>query len=106
MWRGMISGVVIVGIVICGAGAARAQESGGGESIEHLPKDVWNLAFVWTEPFKQVAEQTRQHDPVNGLWLGLLGGSIKSVERAANVFLKRDSASPTPEPGKQFHYTF
>jgi hypothetical protein len=75
--------------------------------LEELPKDVLSLAFVWTEPLKQVARHSRRHDPVSGLWMGLVDGSVKSVERTARLFLPEGTATPPePEPGKILRYTF
>ena len=85
----MIAVMVIAGHV----GFAEARERG----IEELPKDVWNLAFVWTEPVKEVARESRRFDPVSGLWFGLLEGSIKSVERTTDFFFPADEQQPGTE---------
>ena len=68
------------------------------KSIEELPKDIWDLAFVWTEPIKGVVRESRRFDPVSGLWFGLLKGSISSVERTANLFLPGDEKPHGTEP--------
>ena len=96
--------VVMIGLVLmaAGAGIVDARE----QPIEQLPKDVVDLAFVWTEPLKEVAKQTRQLDPVRGLWFGLLEGSVKSVQRTARFFLSPDKERPSPEPGKLLKYSF
>lgn len=75
------------------------------KSIEELPKDVRDAAFVWTEPLKSVAERSRQFDPVSGLWFGLLDGTVKSVERTVRIFVPREGGE-APEPSKQFEYKF
>ena len=76
--------------------------------IEELPRDVMDLAFVWTKPIQQVAEESRRFDPVSGLWFGLLEGSVKSVERTAQILLfhEGEPSSPAKEPGKIFRYSF
>ena len=68
------------------------------KSIEELPKDVWTLAFMWTEPIKGVVRESRRFDPVSGLWFGLLEGSISSVERTADILLPGDEEHPGREP--------
>lgn len=75
------------------------------KSIEELPKDVRDAAFIWTQPIKSVAEQSRQLDPVSGLWFGLLDGTVKSVERAVRIVVPREGGE-APEPSKQFKYNF
>lgn len=78
--------------------------------IEELPKDVWNLAFVWTEPIKSMANAARRFDPVSGLWFGLLEGSVKSLERTAELFLLRKAQEPPTSPAQPdnalLRYTF
>ena len=84
MWARSVQGAAAAAIVavLC-VGLVEAKD----KPIEELPKDVLGLAFCWTEPVKQVARETRRFDPVSGLWFGLLEGSIKSVERTAELFL-------------------
>lgn len=98
--------MMAVVLAVCGWGIAVAEAR--EKPISELPKDVWDIAFMWTEPLKQVGEQSRRSDPVSGLWLGLLDGSIKSVERTTKFFLFQGSDSPTstPESGKQLRYSF
>ena len=98
--------VVVTGmLIIAGAGAAEARE----RTLTELPGDVWNLAFAWTEPIKQVVKYSRAFDPVSGVWFGLLDGSVKSVERAA-AFIRPDDnerAGPEMKSGKALlRYTF
>ncbi len=68
--------------LIGGAGLVRAEDRG----IEQLPQDVGNLALVWAEPLKEVPTQTRRSNPINGLWLGLVSGSIETVGNVAGFF--------------------
>ncbi len=96
--------------VVCCAGWAPLLEA-REKPIPELPKDVWTLAWAWTEPIKGVVRETRQYDPVRGLWFGLVEGSIKSFERATSVLLPgMDTNEQTPnrqEQGKQLlRYTF
>ena len=90
---------VLVLCLLGGMGIADAKE----KSIQELPRDVWDLAFVWTEPIKSIAQESRRFDPVSGLWFGMLEGSIKSVERTTRLFVQEDrtphgSAQPTEQP--------
>ena len=97
--------LLIVLIIALWAGHAEAREKSLGE----LPKDMWDLAFVWTEPIKQAAKEARRSDPLSGLWFGILEGSVKSVERTANFFLPADEQRPGPQDksGKALlRYTF
>ena len=80
-----------------------------GRPLKQLPSDVMNLVLAWTEPIKAVVKDTRQFDPVGGLWFGLVDGSIKSVERTAAVFFPEgnDAAAPTLKGGKALlRYSF
>ena len=87
--------VGLILILVAGwAGKADARDT----SIENFPRDVWDLAFVWMEPIKQVARETRRFDPVSGLWFGLLEGSVKSVERTASLLLS-DTNGESPGKG-------
>jgi hypothetical protein len=80
--------------------------------IEELPKDVWMIASLWTEPVKQAARETRRFDPISGAWFGLLEGTVKSFERAAGLFLpERSTDAPPPardggSGGPLLRYTF
>lgn len=97
----MVIGVLVAGWMV----RAEARE----RPIEDLPKDVWNLAFVWTEPLKQAARESRRFDPVSGVWFGLLEGSIKSVQRATDLLVpERDPASTreSDPTNPQFRYSF
>ena len=98
--------VVMTGmLIITGAGVAEARE----RTLTELPGDVWNLAFVWTEPIKQAAKYSRTFDPVSGVWFGLLDGSVKSVERAAAFICPdgKERAGPEMKSGKALlRYTF
>lgn len=90
--RSRIAAVMMMGIV-CAAAAAEAKD----RPIEQLPADVWMVATLWTEPLKEVAKQTRQFDPISGLWFGLVDGSVKSVQRIARFFIpQEDKAAPGP----------
>lgn len=107
MWRVW---VVSVGLVVFWQTPLDARD----KPIEELPKDVWDLAFVWTEPLKQVATHAKRFDPVSSLWIGLLDGSVKSVERTAGFLLSgfeqpKSSGSSRPSdgrPGALFRYSF
>ena len=69
-----------MGLLIIGwTGALEARE----RPISQLPKDVIDVAFVWTEPIKEVARQSHESNPISGLCLGLLAGSVKSVQHTA-----------------------
>ena len=97
---------VIAGmLIVVAAAVAEARE----RALTELPGDVWNLAFVWTEPIKQAVKYSRTFDPVSGVWFGLLDGSVKSVERAA-AFIRPDDkerAGPETKSGKALlRYTF
>ena len=74
-------------------------------SLKQLPGDVWSLA---TEPIKSVARETRRVDPITGLWYGLMEGSMKSIQRTANLFLHNDAAVSSPhDPARpQARYSF
>ena len=105
MRHAVMAGIVLG--VVCTAGIVEAKD----RPIERLPGDVWSLAMVWTEPIKEVAKQTRQFDPISGLWFGLVAGSVKSVERTAKFFLPQNQDNDTPGPtykgGKAIlRYTF
>lgn len=97
---------VVIGVLVAGwMIRAEARE----KPIEELPKDVWNLAFVWTEPFKQVARESRRFDPVSSVWFGLLEGSIKSVQRATDLLVPERDPSSTRKSdptNPQFRYSF
>lgn len=71
-------------VLLLGAATRAAAEE---KAIADLPKDLWVLATVWTEPIKGVAREVRRLDPVSGFWFGLLEGSVKSVEHATHVLL-------------------
>ena len=87
-----MGGVVAVVVALGGwVGSLEARE----KPIRELPKDVWDLAFVWTEPIKQAAQGSRQFDPMSGVWFGLLEGSVKAVERTAGLVLSEDSHDET-----------
>ena len=71
--------------------------------IEELPKDALDLAFVWTEPIKQAAEESRRFDPISGVWFGLLEGSVKAVERTAGLVLLSsgvEEGAPSKSPSR------
>ena len=101
----LVTALLIVLVMAVGTGKADAKE----KSITELPKDIWNLVFVWTEPIKEAARESRRFDPVSGVWFGLLEGSVKSVERTAELFLSGDKDHPGAEykSGKALlRYTF
>ena len=98
--------ITVLGVTL-GAGIVEAKD----RPIEQLPQDLWNLAFVWTEPVKAIAKQTRQFDPISGLWFGLVDGTVKSVERTAGYLIPHEDDSTGPSPtfksGKALlRYTF
>ena len=80
--------------------------------LTDLPQDAFNVLFLWTEPIKSVVRQSRQYDPVSGLWIGLVDGSVKSFERSAQFLIFDDLNQPsTPGrvkrgPGKFINYNF
>ena len=91
--RSRITAVMVIGIV-CAAATAEAKD----RSIEQLPADLWTVATLWTEPIKEAAKQTRQFDPISGLWLGLIDGSVRSVARTAKFFIpQEDKNVPGPD---------
>jgi hypothetical protein len=94
-----------IGLAVLAGWVGMSSVAAVEKSIDELPKDVRDAAFVWTEPLKSVAEHTRQFDPVSGLWFGLLDGTVKSVERTVRIFVPREGGE-TPEPSKQFKYNF
>jgi hypothetical protein len=88
--------VILRAVLMAGwAGGVEARDT----SITEFPKDAWDLAFMWTEPMKHVAKETRRFDPLSGLWFGLLEGSIKSVERTAE-FLLQEGEERSGQPVK------
>lgn len=104
--RQLAVGMLVLG-VIAWAGVGEAAKE---QPIEELPRDVWSLAWVWTEPLKQAARDTRKFDPVSGFWFGLLEGSVKSMQRTADLLLpdqKTDTPSTGAAPAKaQFRYSW
>ena len=95
--------IFVVVMVLAGRMAAAAEDP----PIQNLPKDLKDIAMAWTEPIRSVAEQSRRFDPVSGLWIGLLVGSVKSVERTADILLRgRESSNPARDAGKIFRYRF
>jgi len=86
--------VIVISMVVQSGLAWAAADSTQEKSIEQLPRDVWDLAFIWTEPIKQAVERSRTIDPVSGLWFGLLDGSVKSVERVAGMLLEQETEQP------------
>ncbi|MBI3331318.1 MAG: hypothetical protein HYZ96_04305 [Candidatus Omnitrophica bacterium] len=90
---------VMVGIALMLAAGWAVGAEAREKPVEELTKDVWTLAFAWTEPIKQVARETRRFDPVSGLWFGLLEGSIKSFERTAAIFLPPSQEAPEEPRG-------
>ena len=96
-------------VIAMGVGSWAEVVEAKDKPIEQLPKDVWDLAFAWTEPIKAVAKETQAFDPISGLWIGLVDGSVKSFERTAQFFLPRDKALHGPhfEEGKALiRYSF
>lgn len=78
------------------------------KTIDQLPGDVADIATVWTEPIKQVHKRSKQFDPISSLWLGLIEGSVKSIERVISMVLsqKDQPHAPPRKPGETFRYTF
>ena len=76
------------------------------KSINELPGDLARLSFVWTEPITGAIDGARQFDPVSGLWFGMLEGSVKSVERAANFFMREHASEPSRTGDPLLKYTF
>lgn len=98
--------VVVAAVTLLSGGWVEAAEH---KSITELPKDAVDLAFVWTEPIKGVAHQTRLLDPVSGLCVGLVEGSVKSLARAFHVFAPaHSSAGSLSDPNKKplLRYSF
>ena len=91
MWRMLVMVMLLVG-------GSMAAEAARERPLSELPKDAWDLAFVWTEPVKQAARESRRFDPISGLWFGLLEGSIKSVERTAEFFFPPETPPPAGQP--------
>ena len=92
-----------VAAVVLGLSGWTAGLEARDRPIEELPKDAWDLAFVWTEPIKQAAQESRRFNPISGVWFGLLEGSVKAVERTAGfVLLSSDSGDEagTKTPSK------
>jgi len=85
--------MMIAMLTMCGWAAGAAAEE---KNLEALPKDVWNLAFVWTEPIKRAIEESRGFDPVSSVCWGLLDGSVKSVERTVALFLPSPKEDERP----------
>lgn len=94
-------GTWVVAVILGLVGVAVSLEA-REKPIEELPRDAWNLAFVWTEPIKHAAQQGRQFDPVSGVWFGLLEGSVKAVERTAGLVLpsEEESAMAAKHPSR------
>jgi len=90
-------GALILPLLVAGlTSGAEARD----KPIEELPKDVWDLAFVWTEPIKFVAKETRRFDPISGLWFGLLEGTVRSFERTVEFFVPRKAQEPSTQPSQ------
>ena len=104
----MRSGAIVCLLALV-MGAGRAEAKVKEKSIQQLPRDAWELAFVWTEPIKCVLKESRRFDPVSGLWFGIVEGSVKSVERTAGFFLPgdKDREGSEVDSGKVLiRYTF
>ncbi len=107
-----LSGVVAVAWIGANLVAAPIPAEATERSLADLPHDAFNVLFLWTEPLKAVVEQSRQYDPVSGLWIGLVDGSVKSFERSARFLIFDDLNTPsTPgrvkrSPGKYINYNF
>ena len=85
----------------------RCPMAGAGErSVAELPKDVWEIAFGWTQPLHQASVDSLSSNTLNSLWLGLVGGSIGSVGRTASFLLFPLNEPATSEPAKQYRYSF
>ena len=93
-----VAGMVVAVVMLMGPGAAGASERVSKQvQLRQVSQDAWNIA---TEPFKSVARETRRFDPITGLWFSLLEGSVKSIERTAQIFFHTEpaaSSSPVPD---------
>ena len=92
-------------LVVFGVGRAGLPAAAVEKPVQELPLDVQNAATIWTEPIKSVAEYSRRFDPISGLWLGLLDGTRKSVERTVRIIMPEEGGE-APEASKQFKYNF
>lgn len=99
---GLVLGIILL---LSWAGSVQSTE----KPIDELPKDAWDLAFVWIEPIRSAARESRRFDPVSGLWFGLLEGSVKSVERMATFLWpaeETDSDAPARPDKALLRYSF
>lgn len=94
---------VIAALVLCCACAAPVRAA-DERPIETLPGDVVNAATVWTEPIKAI--HARGFDPISGLWVGLIEGTVASAQRALGLIQGRASSNPARDGGKLFRYSF
>jgi len=97
-----VNSVLMVVLLAAGAAAAEARQ----KSIDELPQDVWSIVGA---PVASIARETRRFDPISGAWFGLVEGSVKSLERTANLLLQPDAPpSDRPAPSEQplIRYSF
>lgn len=98
----------IVSLIAClfliPVGFAGAEE----KTINQLPDDIVDVATVWTEPIKQVHKRSAQFDPIIGLWVGIIEGSVKSVKRVVSMVFSPDDEPHVPprKSNETFRYTF
>ncbi len=102
--RQIVTALMLCVCVIGSAPAAFAVE----RRLDQLPGDVAMFAFLWAEPLKQAVKESRQHDPISGVWFGLVDGSVKSLERTTSFFRYKDDGTPNepPQGGKLLKYSF
>jgi hypothetical protein len=93
---------ILAVLCVVGMGTVEAWE----RPIEELPRDVWRVASAWSEPVKHIARDTRRFDPISGLWFGLLEGSVKSMERTAEFFLKGTDTPRQQRDPRLLRYSF
>jgi len=118
--RGLTLIEVLISVVLLAGGVVLVMQSFATASEAMARADDRSAAYLFAkegaqvaiagrraEPLKQVVNHSRRHDPVSGLWMGLVDGSVKSVERTARIFLPEGAATaPELEPGKILRYTF
>ena len=80
-------------MIVAGSYVVRAED----RPIEELPRDIWNLATVWTEPIRQAAKRSRDFDPVSGVCFGIVDGSVKAIGRTAVLFFPHEKNFPGTE---------
>jgi hypothetical protein len=86
--------IIVLALACSGwAGQAAAVE----RPLEELPHDAWDAATGWAQPIKSSA---RRVDPISRLWLGMLEGSVRSVERTAGLLMYRNEPDAGQKEGE------